>query len=150
MGCLPQRAITLSFNKPQYPASDTLRHPEVDLDIEVYLGAIEMRAFTLSDYLSLVPLLMLCSLGPDFSFQRGDHCLAGMVKQQVVLVCVVQLSQLPGTDFTGQGFPEIQHACGCETGGLGVSSKGTSHQRRDFDSSYSYCAFGCPTLKSAY
>lgn len=59
----------------------------MDLDI----GVTEMRSFALLDDLSLVPLLALYSLGPGFPFQQGDHCLAAMVKPQVVLVCVVQL-----------------------------------------------------------
>lgn len=57
----------------------------MDLDI----GVTEMRNYTLLDDLSLVSLLVLCSLGPGFPFQQGDHCLAAMVKPQGVLVCVV-------------------------------------------------------------
>lgn len=70
----------------------------MDLDF----GVTEIRSFALLDDLSLVSLLALCSLGPGFPFQQGDLCLAAMVKQQVVLVCVVQLLTATTLAFLGK------------------------------------------------
>lgn len=83
------------------------------------LGSLKWELFT------LVPLSILL-LG--FPFQLGDHCLAGMVKQQVVLVCVVQLLAVTKHRcYRARLLRDavclwVQNCC------FGVSSIGTSQQ----------------------
>lgn len=125
-----------------YCASDTVWQPGVD----VGTGVTDMRAFTLLDYLSLVPLLALCSLGPAFPFQLGDHCLAGMVKQQVLLVCVVQLLTVPRHRCCWARLPEMWCACGCD---WRVGSVKQWYFSAELECSCSHCAFGCSTFRSA-
>lgn len=87
----PPTSLTIPIDGSRnhlYPASDTIRQCLADLNIGVYLRSTEARAFTLLDYLTLIPLLALCSLDPDFPFQQVDCCLPGMSGHQVVLVCV--------------------------------------------------------------
>lgn len=89
------------------------------------LGSLKWDLFTL-DYLSLVPFLAFCSLDSHSSWETIAWL--GWLSNKLSWFVLCSCWQLPSTDVTGQGFAEMQCACGCKTAVLGVSSSGTSQQ----------------------